>query len=150
MRTLDQLKIPYQVVEFKVSKEHMDGEEVARLVSRNVEEVFKTLVVCDKDDLVVCLIPVSEHIDLKKLSKASGHKSLSMLPLNQLTQKTGYQRGGCSPIGMKKLYPTYIHESCLEQEVIAISGGHRGCQIIIDPHQLIECINIKVGDYVQG
>jgi Cys-tRNA(Pro)/Cys-tRNA(Cys) deacylase len=112
--------------------------------------VFKTLVlVGDKSGYVVCVVPGNHEVDLKLAAKASGNKWVEMIPMKELLGVTGYIRGGCSPIGMKKRFPTYIHQSCMEHDAIYISAGVRGLQIRIAPQDLIPFVGAEVGEISQ-
>lgn len=124
MRILEREKIPYEMFTYPVTEEHQDGVHVAQLMNQQVETVFKTLV-CkgSSKGFFVFVIPVAEELNLKKAAKASGEKSMEMIHVSQINAVTGYIRGGCSPVGMKKQYPTWFHESALQQEKIIVSGG---------------------------
>ncbi len=137
MRILEKEKIDYEMFTYPVTEEHQDGVTVAKLCGQNVEQVFKTLV-CkgSSKNYFVFVLPVAEELDLKKAARAAGEKSMEMIHVNDINKITGYIRGGCSPIGMKKLYPTFFHESALEQTTIIVSGGKRGFQIKCEPKQL--------------
>ena len=142
LRLLDQQHIPYEVKEYQYDEEHLSGEHIISQVDLKPEEIYKTLVLHDGYDYLVCCIPVLEEIDLKKLAKVSGHKSVEMLHQKDLLPLTGYIRGGCSPIGMKKKFPTYFQEDMILLERVAVSAGKRGLQVILKPQDLIS--------YVQG
>ena len=137
MRILEKEKIPYEMLTYPVTEEHQDGVTVAKLCGQDVNAVFKTLV-CkgSSKNYFVFVVPVAEELDLKKAAKTAGEKSMEMIHVNDINKITGYIRGGCSPIGMKKLFPTFLHESALEQKAIIVSGGKRGFQIKADPQQL--------------
>lgn len=138
MRILDSLNIEYNYMSYEVEDDHIDGVSVAHKTGQNPETVFKTLVaVGHSKELYVFCIPVEYELDLKKAAKASEEKNIEMLPLRDLTKNTGYIRGGCSPIGMKKHYKTFIDESALLQDKILVSAGVIGTQIIIKPDDLI-------------
>ena len=150
MRLLDTKKIPYETRTFDVTEEHKPGTWVADTVGLPYERVYKTLVL--KDDKLkpfVCVIPCDAELDLKKVAKASGHKSVTMLPLAELTATTGYIRGGCSPLGMKKLFPTFVEERALAQETIAVSAGVRTAQVILAPQDLLRLVNAKPAQLCQ-
>lgn len=111
--------------------------------------VFKTLVLKgDKTGYFVCVIPGAEEVDLKKAAKVSGNKSCEMIPMKELLPVTGYIRGACSPIGMKKQFPTYIHETCLSFSLIYISAGKRGLQLYIAPTDLINEVKAKTENLI--
>ena len=138
MRILDKAKISYSLQEYAVDENDLSGVHVAEQIGQDPETVFKTLVARgEKRGIVVFCIPVNREIDLKKAAKAIGDKKLEMVHVKELLGLTGYIRGGCSPVGMKKKYPTFFHSSAAGHEKIAVSAGVRGCQLIIDPHTLI-------------
>ena len=136
LRMLDRDKIPYEIKTYEYDEEHLSGEHVASQVDMDAGDIYKTLVLHEDHDYLVCCIPVLEEIDLKKLAKLSGHKKVEMLHMKDLLGLTGYIRGGCSPVGMKKKFPTYIEETAVLFDKIAVSAGMRGVQILIDPEQL--------------
>lgn len=136
MRILDKEKIDYKTLTYEVNDGKIDGKAVAEKVGKDPETVFKTLVTHHEQNLYVFVIPVEKELDLKKAAKAAGEKKLEMLHVKDLQKYTGYIRGGCSPVGMKKHYPTFIDESAEKLEEIAVSGGKIGMQIVLEPHQL--------------
>ncbi len=137
MRILDKAKIAYEIKEYTVDESDLSGTHIAHEVGMAYDSVFKTLVARgDKSGVIVLCIPVDKELDLKKAAKVSGNKKVEMVQVKELLGLTGYIRGGCSPVGMKKKYPTYIDESCLTQETIAVSAGVRGGQILIAPQTL--------------
>lgn len=142
LRLLDQQHILYEIKEYEYDEDHLSGEHIINQVDLQPEEIYKTLVLHHDQDYIVCCIPVLDEIDLKKLAKASGYKSVEMLHQKDLLPLTGYMRGGCSPIGMKKKFPTYFQEDILLLDRVAVSAGKRGLQVILKPQDLI--------DYVQG
>ncbi len=145
MRILDKAKIPYEVLTYEVDESDLSGEHIAAQLHMNPEMLFKTLVLKgDKKGYLVACIPVAKTLDLKALAKASINKSVEMVHVKELFGLTGYIRGGCSPIGMKKKFPTFIHESALAQETIGVSGGLRGVQILIEPDKLIAAVDAQV------
>ena len=134
IRILDKSKIPYNIVTYQVDESDLSAVHVADQLNQNVKQVFKTLILKgDKTGYFVCIIPGDDEVNLKKAAKVSGNKNAEMIPMKDLLSVTGYIRGGCSPIGMKKIYPTYIHESSTDFEYIYISAGIRGMQICINP-----------------
>lgn len=140
-RLLDREKIDYTLVPYQVDEEHLDAIHVAEQLGEDISKVFKTLVLKgDKTGHFVCVIPGDKEVDLKMAAKASGNKSCNLIPMKELLPATGYIRGGCSPIGMKKLFPTYIHESCLALEKMYVSAGLRGLQLCIAPADLIRMV----------
>ncbi|MBR3022639.1 MAG: Cys-tRNA(Pro) deacylase [Bacteroidaceae bacterium] len=137
-RLLDQQKIAYELVTYEVDENDLSAPHVAASLGEPVEQVFKTIVLHgDKTGHFVCVIPGEAEIDLKLAAKVSGNKSCALLPLKELLPLTGYIRGGCSPIGMKKHLPTYFHESCLDYPFIYVSAGQRGLQFKIAPQDLL-------------
>lgn len=144
MRMLDKAGISYSTKEYEVDENDLSGSHVADLMGVDHGSIFKTLVLKgEKTGYLVCCIPVDGELDLKKVAKAAGDKKAEMIPMKDLQGITGYIRGGCSPVGMKKLFPTFIDESALNYPQIAVSGGVRGQQIIIDPQSLVDFISGK-------
>lgn len=138
-RLLGQAKITYSLIPYNVDELDLSAIHVAEQLEEPIEQVFKTLVLHgDKSGYFVCVIPGAEELDLKVAAKASGNKSCHMILMKDLLSITGYIRGACSPIGMKKKFPTYIHETCNNFEFIYISAGQRGLQIKIAPADLIK------------
>ena len=128
----------------------LSGVHVAAVLGQDVDTVFKTLVLKgEKTGYLVCCIPVAEELDLKKAARAAGGKKVEMIPMKDLLAVTGYIRGGCSPIGMKKKFPTYIEETAVLFDEIAVSAGVRGAQIIINPEQLKEYVGASFAGLVQ-
>lgn len=145
-RLLDAAGIEYELVPYSYSEEDLSAESVAAELSEPIEQVFKTLVLRgDKTKEFVCVIPGDMEVDLKVAAKISGNKNCEMLHVKDLLPTTGYIRGGCSPIGMKKPFPTFIHESALLYDYIYISAGKRGLQIKINPQAFIDFV--KMGIY---
>ena len=146
-RLLDRAKIKYELIPYQVDENDLAAGHVAEQLGEDIETVFKTLVlVGDKSGYVVCVVPGNHEVDLKLAAKASGNKWVEMIPMKELLGVTGYIRGGCSPIGMKKRFPTYIHQSCMEHDAIYISAGVRGLQIRIAPLDLISFVGAEVGE----
>ena len=140
LRHLDAAKIPYETREYDVSDENYDGTLVAAKVNLPAEMIYKTLVLTgDKTKYLVCIIPVEKELDLKAVARATGNKSVAMLPQKELLPLTGYLRGGCSPIGMKKALPTFLQEDAQNLERISVSAGVRGCQVILAVDALVTC-----------
>ncbi len=138
-RLLDKAKVKYELIPYEVDENDLSAIHVAESLGENIEQVFKTLVLHgDKSGHFVCVIPGEHEVNLKKAAKVSGNKKCDLIPMKELLPLTGYIRGGCSPIGMKKHFPTYIHESCQEFEHIYVSAGVRGLQIKIAPQDLIQ------------
>ena len=145
-RLLDAAGIEYELVPYSYSEEDLSAESVAAELNEPIEQVFKTLVLRgDKTKEFVCVIPGDMEVDLKVAAKISGNKNCEMLHVKDLLPTTGYIRGGCSPIGMKKPFPTFIHESAFLYDYIYISAGKRGLQIKINPQALIDFV--KMGIY---
>ena len=150
LRHLDAHKIPYETREYDVSDENYDGKLVADKVGLPAEMIYKTLVLTgDKTPHVVCVVPVEKELDLKAVARATGNKSVAMLPQKELLPLTGYLRGGCSPIGMKKKFPTYLDETCQLYDLIAVSAGERGHQMLVDPLELAELVQAKMVDLIK-
>ncbi len=150
MRLLDQAGIPYRAMEYEVDENNLGGEHVAELIQLPPEQVFKTLVAKgEKKGIVVFCIPVNLELNLKKAASVIGDKKIEMLPVKDLLGTTGYIRGGCSPIGMKKKYPTYMDETAILFDEITISAGVRGCQLCIPREQLIEYISADLYDITE-
>lgn len=137
-RLLDKAGIAYRLVPYEVDEADLSALHVAAQLGEDVAQVFKTLVLHgDKTGYFVCVIPGAEEVDLKKAAKVSGNKKCEMIPVKELLPLTGYIRGGCSPIGMKKHFPTYLHPTAIEYAKIYVSAGQRGLQIEIAPADLI-------------
>ena len=145
IRMLDQKKIKYNTYEYPHQDGVcVDGVTVAELLNQNPDTVFKTLVTVGNDKrYYVCVVPVKQELDLKKAAKAFGVKSLEMIAVKDINNVTGYIRGGCSPIGMKKVFPTIIDESALLYENIIFSGGKIGLQIEMNPKDLEKLIRVS-------
>ncbi len=142
LRHLDALKIPYETREYTVEEDQFDGLLVARKLDMDPAMVFKTLVLTgDKLPHLVCCVPVDRELDLKAVARVTGNKRVSMLPQKELLGLTGYVRGGCSPIGMKKAFPTFVDSSAQGLERIAVSAGVRGCQVILPTAELLRCVH---------
>lgn len=150
MRLLTAAKIPYEAKEYEVDEQDLSGVHVADTLGQPKEQVFKTLVLKgEKTGYFVCCIPVAEELDLKKAAKAAKDKKAEMLPLKELLPVTGYIRGGCSPVGMKKKFPTFIDETAVLFDQIAVSGGQRGSQILIGPDLLAGFAEADFADLTQ-
>jgi len=138
-RLLDAAGISYELAEYEVDENDLSASTLAGKIGQNIEQIFKTLVLRgDKTGVFVAVIPGNAEVDLKKAAKISGNKSCAMVQQKELLGLTGYIRGGCSPLGMKKLYPIYIHETCLFFDFIFISAGQRGLQLKLNPEDLIK------------
>lgn len=144
-RLLDLHKITYDLIPYEVNEKDLSAIHVAETLGENINQVFKTLVLeGDKNGYFVCIIPGNEEINLKLMALLSGNKKCDLIPMKNLIGLTGYIRGACSPIGMKKLFPTYIEESCLNFDSIYISAGQRGLQIQLNPQDLIKLLQAKI------
>lgn len=150
MRLLEQANISYQTKEYTVDENDLSGEHVASVLGQPVEQVFKTLVARgEKNGIMVFCIPVANELDLKKAAILTNDKKIELILVKELLGVTGYIRGGCSPIGMKKKYPTYIDETAILFDEIYISAGIRGAQIIIHPETLANYVHAKFADLVK-
>lgn len=150
MRRLDAAKIPYVAYEYPVDENDLSGAHIADAIGLPHEMVFKTLVAKgDKTGPVVFCMPVDLEIDLKKAARVTGNKKIEMVHVKDLLALTGYIRGGCSPIGMKKQFPTYLHESALQFEKITVSSGMRGAQLLLAVADLIPFVGAKTADLAE-
>lgn len=146
-RLLDQHKISYELIPYQVDENNLAATHVAEQLGEDIARVFKTLVLRgDKTGLFVCVIPGDKEVNLKLAAKISGNKSAEMIAVKELLPLTGYIRGGCSPIGMKRHYPTYFHETALLYDFIYVSAGVRGLQIKINPRQLFDFVAGESGN----
>lgn len=137
VRLLDRAKIAYELIPYRVDEEHLAATHVAEQLGEDIACVFKTLVLKgDRTGYFVCVVPGDHEVDLKAAAKVSGNKKVDLIPMKELLPVTGYIRGGCSPIGMKKAFPTYIHASASEHPFIYISAGVRGLQLKLAPADL--------------
>lgn len=148
MRVLDGKKIPYESHRYEPDAT-MTGEEIAGILGEDTDRVFKTLVTQGKSGAYyVFVIPVKDELDLKKAAKAAGEKAVSMIKQKELLPLTGYVHGGCSPVGMKKQFATFIHETATEFEHVFVSAGKVGAQIELSPKDLIAVTGCKTADIV--
>ena len=146
-RLLDKAKIPYSLVPYVVDESDLGAQHIADQLDEDINQVFKTPVLTgDRTKFFVCVIPGNMEVDLKKAAKVSGNKKAEMLHMKDLLPTTGYIRGGCSPIGMKKSFPTFFHSSCLNYDYIYVSAGQRGLQLKINPQQLVDYVRASVAD----
>ena len=144
-RLLDKAKVTYELIPYEVDENDLSAIHVAASLGEDMECVFKTLVLHgDKSGYFVCVIPGEHEVDLKMAAKASGNKKCDLIPMKELLPLTGYIRGGCSPIGMKKHFPTYIHSTCLDHDFIYVSAGQRGLQIKLAPQDLIREVRAEI------
>ena len=150
MRRLDAAKIPYRVMEYVVDENDLSGTHIAEQIGLPSAQVFKTLVAKgDKTGPVVFCIPCDGEIDLKKAAALTGNKKIEMIHVKDLLALTGYIRGGCSPIGMKKQFPTYLHESANDFEKITVSSGTRGAQLLLKVADLLAFVGAKTADLAE-
>lgn len=149
-RFLEKNGVKFELIPYEVDETDLGAGHVAASLSENVEQVFKTIVLHgDKTGYLVVVLPGNNEIDLKKLAKASGNKKCEPLPLKELLPTTGYIRGGCSPIGMKKKFPTYIHKTVTQFPYVFVSAGVRGVQLKIAPADLIQQTAAQVVDIIE-
>ncbi len=138
-RLLDSQKIPYELIPYKVEETDLGAQHVADQLHEDIRQVFKTLVLKgDRSGHFVCVVPGAEEVDLKKAAKVSGNKKCDLIPQKELLPLTGYIRGGCSPIGMKKAFPTYLDSSAEQFDHIFVSAGVRGLQFKLSPQHLMQ------------
>ena len=146
-RILDRLRIPYELVEYTVDPDNLAADHVAEELNEPIEHVFKTLVLHgDRNGYLVCVVAGNREVDLKKAAKVSGNKKVEMIPMKDLLPLTGYIRGGCTSIGMKKHFPTFISEEALEFPFIYVSAGKRGLQIKLLPQDLLKAADAEAAD----
>ena len=147
VRLVQQAKIPCRESFYEFDEKDLNGNHAAAAIGMPPEQVFKTLVARgEKTGINVFCIPVCCELDLKKAAKAAGDKNMEMVAVKELLNLTGYIRGGCSPVGMKKKYPTFMDETCILWEKIAVSAGARGHQMIIPPEELANLVNARLVD----
>lgn len=148
-RLLDQQKVPYELIPYEVDEEHLGAEHTADVLGEPIERIFKTLVLRgDRLGLFVCVIPGAEEVDLKKAAKVTGNKKVEMIHVKELLPLTGYIRGGCSPIGMKKALPTWFHESLMQYDYVYCSAGQRGLQFRLAPQDLVRAAKGTLADLI--
>jgi len=148
-RLLDQLKIAYELIPYEVDENHLGAEHTAAVLKEPIERIFKTLVLRgDKTGLFVCVIPGAEEVDLKKAAKVTGNKKVEMIHVKELQPLTGYLRGGCSPIGMKKAFPTWFHQTLLDYDTVFCSAGQRGLQFCLAPQDLLRAAQGSLADII--
>lgn len=146
-RLLDRAKIAYELIPYVVDETHLGATHVAEQLGEEIACVFKTLVLKgDRTGYFVCVVSGNHEVDLKRTARVSGNKKVDLIPMRDLLAVTGYIRGGCSPIGMKKSFPTYFHESVTSCPFIYISAGVRGLQIKVSPEELIRYLRAEVAD----
>lgn len=138
-RLLDRAKIKYNLIPYEVDENNLAADHVAEQLREDIKCVFKTLVLHgDRAGHFVCVVPGDAEVDLKKAAKVAGDKKVDLIPMKELLPLTGYIRGGCSPVGMKKSFPTFFHESALDFDKIYVSAGLRGLQFEVSPADLIK------------
>lgn len=148
-RLLDKARIEYELIPYKVDPDNLAADHVAAELGENIAQVFKTLVLHgDRSGYFVCVVPGNCEVDLKKAAKAAGAKKAEMIHMKELLPVTGYIRGGCSPIGMKKAFPTFFHSSALDFPYIYVSAGQRGLQLKLSPQALIDYCKASVADII--
>ena len=148
-RILDRLKIKYELVEYTVDPDNLAADHVANELGEPIEQVFKTLVLRgDKTGIIVCVVAGNRDVDLKKAAKVSGNKKVEMIAMKELLPLTGYIRGGCTSIGMKKHYPTFINEDAQNFPFIYVSAGKRGLQLKLSPLDLAKAADASFADIV--
>lgn len=148
-RLLDKAKVKYELVPYVVDENDLAATHIASQLGEDIHQVFKTLVLKgDKSGFFVCVVPGDAEVDLKKAAKVSGNKKVDLIPMKELLPTTGYIRGGCSPIGMKKSFPTFFHSSCLDYEYIYVSAGVRGLQLKLSPADLIKYVRGNTAEII--
>ena len=146
-RLLDKAGISYKLIPYEFDENDLAAQHVADSLGQDIARVFKTLVLHgDKTGHIVCVVPGNGEVDLKALAKVSGNKKVEMIAMKELLGVTGYIRGGCSPVGMKKRFPTYFHSTAIDHDRIYVSAGVRGLQLEISPSDLIEFVDASVAD----
>ncbi len=147
MRELTAAGIEYTALEYEYDENDLDGHHVADFLNLPYEEVFKTLVTrADSKNIYVFCLSVDDELDLKKAAKLAGEKKIDMIPVKEILNLTGYIRGGCSPVGMKKKYKTFFDEMILLVDDVSVSGGQRGLQIRMKAQDLVDYLGAEVGD----
>lgn len=150
-RLLDRAGIPYTLVPYKVDPDNLAAEHVAAELGEDINRMFKTLVLHgDKVGHFVCVVPGNAEVDLKKAARVAGAKKADLIPMKELLPLTGYIRGGCTAIGMKKSFPTYFHSSALDYDTIYVSAGQRGLQLCVAPQALVDYVGATVADLIVG
>lgn len=150
-RLLERAKIAFELVPYPVDEEHLEAQHIADSLGEDINRVFKTIVLHgDRKGYFVCVVPGNTEIDLKKAAKAIGDKKVDLIHVKELLPLTGYIRGGCSPVGMKKQFPTFFHTTALNFDSIFVSAGVRGLQLSINPQKLIDFVRAQVVDIVKN
>lgn len=141
--------IPFELIPYTVDPEHLEAQHIADELGEDINRVFKTLVLSGTGvGYFVCVVPGNCEVDLKKAARVAGAKKADLIPMKELLPLTGYIRGGCSPVGMKKPFPTYFHESALDYDRIFVSAGIRGLQLGINPQELIKFVGAETADLI--
>ncbi len=149
-RLLDMARIEYRLVPYEFDPDNLAAEHVAEALGEDIRRVFKTLVLeGERAGHFVCVVPGNAEVDLKKAAKAAGAKKADLIPMKELLPLTGYMRGGCTSIGMKKQFQTFFHETALDFDTIYVSAGQRGLQLEIDPRKLIEYVGAELADLIK-
>lgn len=149
-RLLDKAGIPYELIPYEVDEDNLAASHIAEQLSEPLEQVFKTLVLSgDRTGHFVCVVPGDSEVDLKAAAKVSGNKKCDLIPVKELLPTTGYIRGGCSPVGMKKQFPTYFHSTAMEYPYIYVSAGVRGLQLRVAPADLIGYVHAECADLIK-
>lgn len=148
-RLLDQQKIAYDLIPYEVDEDHLGAEHTAEVLGEPIERIFKTLVLRgERTGLFVCVIPGAEEVDLKKAAKVTGNKKVEMIHVKELLPLTGYIRGGCSPVGMKKALPSWFHQSLMNYDSVYCSAGQRGLQFRLAPADLLRAAHGTLADLI--
>jgi Cys-tRNA(Pro)/Cys-tRNA(Cys) deacylase len=148
-RLLDQRKVAYELIPYEVDENDLGAQHIADQLGEDINQVFKTLVLKgERTGYFVCVVPGNAEVDLKKAAKVAGDKKCDLIPMKELLPLTGYIRGGCSPIGMKKHFTTFFHQTCLDFDHIYVSAGQRGLQFRIVPQDLVSAACATVADLV--
>ena len=148
-RILDRMGITYELVAYEVDESDLSAVHVAAQLGQNVEQVFKTILLRgDRNGVFVCIVPGAEEVNLKLAASVSGNKKAETVAMKELLPLTGYIRGGCSPLGMKKPYPIYLHSSANQFSFVYISAGQRGLQLKLAPTDLIKAVNATVSELI--
>lgn len=149
-RLLERAKIPFTLVPYPVDEDHLEAQHIADVLGEDINRVFKTIVLHgDRKGYFVCVVPGNAEIDLKKAAKAIGDKKVDLIHVKELLPLTGYIRGGCSPVGMKKQFPTIFHITATNFDNIFVSAGMRGLQFSLNPQQLITFVRAQVCDIIK-
>lgn len=149
-RLLERARIPFQLIPYEFDPEDLAAQHVADSLGEDINRVFKTLVLKgEKVGHFVCVVPGNAEVDLKKAARAAGAKKADLIPMKELLPLTGYIRGGCSPVGMKRPFPTFFHLTATDYPTIYVSAGQRGLQFAINPNDLIGFVNGETVDLIK-